>query len=134
MNDAMSYLVTSSDIIVTITEAMTAYANVDKWAKTEDASFSLKYFVMSPKIRKEPKGVVLIIGPFNYPLFALFCPLIGAIAAGNAAAIKPSEQTPATAALIAELVPEYLDKSLYRVINGGVTETTKVIKTATMNC
>jgi acyl-CoA reductase-like NAD-dependent aldehyde dehydrogenase len=111
----------------TISEAMVAYNNVDKWAKTERAPFSRDYFVMNPKIRKEAKGVVLIIGPFNYPLWSVLRPLIGAIAAGNAAVIKPSEQTPATAALYAELFPKYLDQSLFRVINGGIPETTKVI-------
>lgn len=51
---------------------------------------------------------------------------ISAIAAGDAAILKPSEQTPAFSALIAELVPKYLDPELYHVINGGVPETTKV--------
>ncbi len=50
----------------------------------------------------------------------------GAIAAGNACALKPSEMTPAFSALLAELLPKYLDPELYRVINGAVPETTKV--------
>lgn len=48
------------------------------------------------------------------------------IAAGNAAVLKPSEQTPATSALLAELIPKYLDQELYHVVNGGVAENTKV--------
>lgn len=51
---------------------------------------------------------------------------ISAIAGGNAAVLKPSEQTPAFSALVAELVPKYLDPELFYVMNGGVTETTKV--------
>src|SRR5262245_36994749 len=113
---------------------MVAYNNVEKWAKTEKAPFSLNYSLMNPKIRKEAKGVVLIIGPFNFPLWSLLRPLIGAIAAGNAAVVKPSEQVPATAALYAELFPEYLDQSLFRVINGGIPETTKVMRFSRNTC
>ncbi len=51
---------------------------------------------------------------------------MGAIAAGNAIVTKPSEQTPAVSALLAELVPQYLDRDLYPIINGGVAETTRV--------
>lgn len=51
---------------------------------------------------------------------------VGAIAAGNAIVTKPSEQTPAVSALLAELVPQYLDRDLYPIINGGVAETTRV--------
>lgn len=54
---------------------------------------------------------------------------IGAIAAGNAVVVKPSEQTPATSALFAELFPKYLDPDLYHVVNGGVPETTRVRRT-----
>ena len=50
---------------------------------------------------------------------------MGAIAAGDAAVLKPSEQTPNVAMLLAELVPKYLDQDLYQVINGGVPEATK---------
>ena len=51
---------------------------------------------------------------------------MGAIAAGNACMLKPSELTPAFSALMAELVPKYLDPDLYTVVNGGIAETTKV--------
>lgn len=98
---------------------------------------------MRPVIYKVPKGVVLIISPFNYPIWLslgplvrFFCEMIrhlsnpiiqkaGAIAAGNAVVVKPSEQTPAVSALIAELVPKYLDPQLIRVVNGAIPESTK---------
>ena len=51
---------------------------------------------------------------------------MGALAAGNAAVIKPSESTPAVSSLLAELVPQYLDRDLVRVVNGAVPESTKV--------
>ncbi|KAH9989638.1 NAD-aldehyde dehydrogenase [Russula vinacea] len=112
----------------TIAEAVNAYHNVAKWSKPERAPWSFNFFAMKPTIRKEPKGVVLIISPFNYPMWLLLGPLAGAIAAGNACALKPSETTPAFSALLADLLPKYLDPELYTVINGAIPETTKVLE------
>lgn len=61
-------------------------------------------------IHKDPYGVVLVMGAWNYPLQLTLLPVVGAIAAGNAAVIKPSEIAPATAKIIAELVPKYLNR------------------------
>ncbi|OCH93073.1 NAD-aldehyde dehydrogenase [Obba rivulosa] len=116
------------DLSIVIQDVKNAYNNIDKWTRTERAPFHFNWFAMKPSIRKEPKGVVLIIAPYNYPIFLLFGPLIGAIAAGNGAVLKPSEMTPETSALIAELLPQYLDPELYRVINGGIPETTKILE------
>ncbi|OBZ72513.1 Aldehyde dehydrogenase family 3 member H1 [Grifola frondosa] len=113
------------DLSPVFSEVRLAYDNVEKWAKPQRAPFSLNWFAMSPTTKAEPKGVVLIIAPFNFPLFLLLSPLVSAIAGGNAAVLKPSEMTPVASALLAELVPQYLDPELYRVINGGVPETTK---------
>ncbi|EIM88943.1 NAD-aldehyde dehydrogenase [Stereum hirsutum FP-91666 SS1] len=112
----------------TISEAKLAYDMVSKWSKPDSPAFNVTWFAMKPKIRKEPKGVVLIISPFNYPLWCLLGPLAGAIAAGCACVMKPSELTPAFSALLADLVPNYLDQSLYRVINGAIPETTKLLE------
>ncbi|KII87702.1 hypothetical protein PLICRDRAFT_112150 [Plicaturopsis crispa FD-325 SS-3] len=117
-----------ADIGGMIVEAKVAYDNVEKWAKTERAPFNFNYAAMRPSIRKEPKGVVCIIGPFNIPVWLLLGPLAGAIAAGNACVLKPSEMAPATAALITELLPRYLDPELYGVVNGGVAETTRLLE------
>lgn len=76
----------------------------------------------------EPLGVMLIIAPWNYPMQLLFLPLVGAIAAGNAVVLKPSELTPRVSRLIAELVPRYLDESAFRVVEGGVEETTALLR------
>ncbi|KAF8156031.1 NAD-aldehyde dehydrogenase [Crassisporium funariophilum] len=116
------------EIVPTINEIMTQYNNVEKWAKPTKPAFNINFFAMKPLILKEAKGVVLIVAPFNYPLFLTIGPFAGAIAAGNAAVLKPSEATPATSALMTELAGEYLDKDLYRFINGAVPETTKILE------
>ncbi|KAL5527231.1 hypothetical protein ACEPAG_6022 [Sanghuangporus baumii] len=116
------------ELVLCTSDATEAYNKVEKWAKVESAPFHLDTFPFSPKIRKEPKGVVLIIGAFNYPCWLTLGPLSGAIAAGNAVVIKPSESSPAVAALIAELVPKYLDPSLYRVVNGAIDQMKKLLE------
>jgi len=70
-------------------------------------------------IYNDPYGVVLIMGPWNYPIQLALLPLIGAIAAGNCAVIKPSEVAPASADLIAQLVPNYLDQVMRMFIAWG---------------
>ncbi|KAI0261624.1 NAD-aldehyde dehydrogenase [Gloeopeniophorella convolvens] len=112
----------------TLSEAMGAYHSVAKWAKPDHPPWSFNWFTMKPTIRKEPKGAVLIISPFNYPMWLLLGPLAGAIAAGNACVLKPSELTPAFSALVADLAPKYLDPELYTVINGAIPETTKILE------
>ncbi|KAJ8689817.1 Hexadecenal dehydrogenase [Pleurotus ostreatus] len=72
-----------------------------------------------PTIYRAAKGVVLIIGPWNYPMVLTLQPLMGAIAAGCCAVVKPSELSPHYSALLAKLLPKYLDPSAYRVILGG---------------
>ncbi|PIL34991.1 hypothetical protein GSI_02778 [Ganoderma sinense ZZ0214-1] len=103
-----------------------AYSSVDKWAAPTRAEFDLGVWAMSPKYTAEPKGVVLIISPFNCPIMLSLSPLVGAIAGGNATVIKPSEHAPATCALLVELVPKYLDPDLYRVVTGGIPEAKKI--------
>ncbi|MFQ3248759.1 MAG: aldehyde dehydrogenase (NAD+) [Glaciecola sp.] len=78
----------------------------------------------------EPFGVALIIGAWNYPFQLVVAPLIAAIAAGNCAVIKPSELSEATSALIAKLVPKYLDNNAFKVVEGGKNETTELLAQA----
>jgi aldehyde dehydrogenase (NAD+) len=59
-----------------ISDALTAYKKVDSWAKPDGVPFDIKTFLMRPHVRKVPKGVVLIIGPFNYPLWSMLGPMV----------------------------------------------------------
>ncbi|MGJ4843098.1 aldehyde dehydrogenase family protein [Leifsonia sp. Le1] len=78
-------------------------------------------------IVREPVGVVLVIAPWNYPVQLLLAPVVGALAAGNAVLLKPSELAPATSSAMARLVPEYLDTRAVAVVEGGVEETTGLL-------
>ncbi len=68
-----------------------------------------------------------MIAAWNYPIHLTFAPLVGVLAAGNTAVLKPSESAPASSSLIAELVPRYLDERVVQVVEGGVDETTAVL-------
>ena len=94
--------------------------------KAED--IPLTFSVMNARIRKEPLGNVLIIGAFNFPIQLTLGPLVGAIAAGCTAVIKPSEQAPATAMVMERIIREYLDNDAYVVVNGGVPETSALLE------
>ena len=82
----------------------------------------------STYIQYQPLGVCFIIGAWNYPLMLTIVPLVGAIASGNCALVKPSELSPNTAKLLEELFPKYLDSNFIKVVNGGVPETTELLK------
>lgn len=75
----------------------------------------------------DPLGVVLVIAPWNYPAQLLLAPVVGALAAGNAVVVKPSEMAPATSAAIARLLPAHLDTDAVAVVEGGIPETTALL-------
>ncbi|MEU1291332.1 aldehyde dehydrogenase family protein [Streptomyces sp. NPDC005840] len=75
----------------------------------------------------DPLGVVLVIAPWNYPAQLLLAPLVGALAAGNAVVVKPSELAPATSAALARLLPGCLDTDAFAVVEGGIPETTALL-------
>ncbi|XP_043910231.1 aldehyde dehydrogenase family 3 member A2-like isoform X2 [Protopterus annectens] len=99
-----------------------------EWAAPRPVERNLLTLMDEVYIQPEPLGVVLIIGAWNYPFLISLQPLLGAIAAGNAVVLKPSEVSENSAALIKELIPKYLDKDLYQVVCGGVAETTELLK------
>ncbi len=101
---------------------------LNKWAKKRRVSTPLVVQPGRSYIQPEPQGTVLIMGAWNYPLQLVLAPLVAVIAAGNCAIIKPSELAPATSALLAKLIPEYLDKKAVSVIEGGIEETTELLK------
>ncbi|XP_043490904.1 aldehyde dehydrogenase, dimeric NADP-preferring isoform X3 [Polistes fuscatus] len=116
------------EINFTIQDVKHAIYNIKDWAAVEKPAKAMVNILDGVEIQKDPYGVVLIIGAWNYPVQLVLAPLIGAIAAGNCVIIKPSEIAQATANLLAEIIPKYLDTECYRVIIGGVAETTELLK------
>lgn len=91
--------------------------NIKRWSKRRKLRTSIIHYPAKSYIYKEPYGVVLIIGPFNYPFQLLMAPLVGAISAGNCAILKPSEHTINTSRLIEKIINENFDKEYVRVVN-----------------
>lgn len=104
-------------------ELSNAIKNLKRWMQPELVPTNLLNIPSSSRVMKEPLGVVLIIGPWNYPLMLLLTPLVGAIAAGNCAVIKGSEFAPATASVIRQMMEENFDKEYIFFQDGdGATE------------
>lgn len=108
------------ELIMGVPNIEKALASLDEWAADQPQLH--EWALGRSFLRPEPKGVVLIIGAWNFPLHLVLTPLIGALAAGNAALIKPSELSPATADLLARLLPRYLPPDAVAVVQGGVAE------------
>lgn len=116
------------EISVLRTELKHARRHLKKWAGPRRVHTPMVSQPGRSWIRPEPLGVVLIMGAWNYPVQLVLSPLIPALAAGNCVVIKPSEIASATAHLLAELVPEYLDADAVQVVEGAVEETTELLK------
>src|SRR6185436_15486324 len=97
-------------------------SHLSKWMKKQRVSTNLLNFPSSSFVLHEPKGVVLIIGPWNYPLQLLFTPLVGAIAAGNCVVLKPSEFAPATEKIMAQIINETFSPEYITVVTGDGAE------------
>ncbi|WP_426454839.1 aldehyde dehydrogenase [Paenibacillus sp. S-38] len=98
------------------------------WAKPRKVKTALTHVGSRGVIVPEPYGTALIIAPWNYPFQLALSPLVGAIAAGNTAVLKPSELTPAVSSLLARLVADTFAPEVVAVIEGGVEETTELLR------
>jgi len=107
-----------ADIVSTAGEAKDAAKNVRKWMRRKYRRLELSQLPGRGWVEYEPYGTVLIIGAWNFPFALTIGPAVGAIAAGNTVVLKPSEVSPASSALMAELVPKYLDPDTVAVIEG----------------
>lgn len=117
----------ATEIGITLKSIKNARKELKNWTKTKNVDTPLYLFPTKSYIKKEPYGTVLIIAPFNYPFQLVFEPLIGAIAAGNTAIIKPSELTPNVTRVIKRLINETFDANYIEVIEGGIEETQTLI-------
>lgn len=111
--------------------ACEALDNLDNWTAPQKVATPMQVsptMIGKSYVRQEPKGVILIIGPWNFPIELILHPLVAAIAAGCPVVMKPSEVASNCAALITRLIEKYLDPECFRVVNGAVAETTALLK------
>lgn len=102
--------------------------NLEEWMAPDYKPKGLADMANTIYTVPEPYGVVLVIAPWNYPIQLMILPLIGAIAAGNACVLKPSESAVACSNLMAELISRYLDNECYPVITGGTEVSQALLK------
>ena len=113
-----------TEVEVVIAEALDAAHNLRSWNASESVSSPGVLFPSTCEIKVDPRGVVLIVGPFNYPISLILGPLVSALAGGNCAVLKPSELCPHVSNVIARLVPLYFPPALVTVVEGAIPETT----------
>ncbi|MBI0578924.1 aldehyde dehydrogenase [Neobacillus cucumis] len=109
-----------TELGIVLEEIRFSLKHVKKWAKPRKVKASLAQIGSKSYIYPEPYGVTLIISPWNYPFQLAIAPLIGAIAAGNCAVLKPSELTPDTSKLIATLISKTFPEEYITVVEGAV--------------
>ena len=115
------------DVDINVHEAEFALAHLHDWIKPRRENTPI---VMEPghvRVRRDPLGVTLVIGAWNEPFMLTLGPLVSAIAGGNTVVVKPSEVSEASAAVVAEMIPRFLDPDAVAVVTGGVPETTALL-------
>ncbi|HHE32256.1 MAG TPA: aldehyde dehydrogenase family protein [Chlorobaculum parvum] len=100
------------------TEIRYALRNLRRWMRPKRVNVPLHYQFARAFVERGPEGVALIIGAWNYPLQLCLAPLIGALAGGNCAVLKPSELAPATSALLASELGRYVDPQATKIVEG----------------
>jgi aldehyde dehydrogenase (NAD+) len=117
-----------TDLRATSREIVHTVRHLERWMNPRQVSVPLVLRPAKASVQYEPLGAVLVIAPWNYPVHLLLAPVVGALAAGNTVACKPSEVTPATSAALADLIPQYVDPEAVVVVEGGVPETTALLE------
>lgn len=103
-------------------------AHLSRWMRPRPVGTPLSQLGTRSYIHYEPKGVVLVISPWNFPFNLTFGPLVSAIAAGNCVVLKPSEMTPHSSALMKKMIRELFDESEVALLEGGVEVSTELLK------
>ncbi len=109
---------TISEIYPVLSEIREVRRNLKHWAKPKPVRPNLPFFLTTSSIIYEPKGVTLVISPWNYPFSLAFAPMISSIAAGNTVILKPSELTPNTSKVIEEIIEQSFDDDHVKVFLG----------------
>jgi len=115
------------DVASSKAEVSYARKHLKKWMRRRRQPLPLAQLPGRGWVQYDPLGVVLVIGPWNYPVYLSLGPLVAAVAAGNCAVIKPSELAPATSKLLSRLLPRYLDADAVRVVEGDASTTQRLL-------
>lgn len=117
-----------TEIYPVLSEIKFAKSNLKSWMKDQEVDTPLALLGASSYIKYEPKGVCLIISPWNFPFNLTFGPLVSAIAAGNTVIIKPSEMTPNASALMSKIVKDLFDESEVALVEGEADVSEELLK------
>src|SRR6266566_2929942 len=117
-----------TEFLVLYDDLEVAIRKVSRWAKTQPARTNLLNWPANSYIIPEPLGVTLIIGAWNYPIQLSFAPVVASMAAGNTIILKPSELCTATSSIIAKLIAEKFAPEYFKVVEGGIPETTALLE------
>ena len=109
-------------------EAKHAISHLSRWMNPQSVDTPLAMLGSSSWIKYEPKGVCLLISPWNFPFNLTLCPLISAIAAGNTVIVKPSEMTPHSSALMREMLENLFPENEIALVEGGVDVSTALLE------
>ena len=105
-----------------------AMSHLKSWMRDKYVSTPIALLGSQSHIKYEPKGVVLIISPWNFPINLTFGPLVSAIAAGNCVMIKPSESTHHSSAVMKKIIEDLFDENEIAVFEGEVSTSTELLK------
>ncbi|MCX7620245.1 MAG: aldehyde dehydrogenase family protein [Acidimicrobiales bacterium] len=118
----------SADVGTVRVEIKHTLKHFASWMKPRKVSLPVTTMPGKGRVVPEPLGVALVIAPWNYPIQLLVLPMAAALAAGNCVVAKPSELAPASSAVLAQLIPRYLDDKAVAVVEGGVSDTTALLE------
>ena len=116
----------NSEVLMTVADIDYALKRIRYWVRPQRVRTPLIHFPAKSLVYPEPAGVVLILSPWNYPFQLTFVPLIGAIAAGNCAVLKPSEYAPHTSAVLMDIIRDTFNPDYLTAVEGGV-ETSRAL-------
>lgn len=117
-----------TEVFAAVSEARHARRHLKKWMRPERAAPSITLIGSRSRLMYEPKGVVLIISPWNFPFNLTLGPLVSAVAAGNCAMLKPSELTPASSACMKRILGDLFPENEVAVIEGDAAVSTEILR------
>ncbi len=118
----------ATEVGYTLKDIQLTRKNLKKWLRPRKVGTPVVAKPGHSKLVLEPLGCVLVFGAWNYPLQLSLSPVVAAVAAGNTVLLKPSEVSPATSAMLAKWLPEYVDDNALKVVEGDAEVATQLLQ------